>query len=331
MTNTQTIRKTNHYLRAALTMLAMLAAMLVASGVAFAATATFGNPSTIQILDNRQGDTPANPYPSHINVQNLRGSITDVNVQLSGYGHSFPDDVDVLLEGPKGQKVLLMSDVGGSDGVFDVNLTLDDEANNSLSGISPITTGTYRPTQGTPDSAAGETFPSPAPAGPYASNLSAFDGTSPNGTWDLYVLDDHALDEGRFAGGWSLAISTDTTAPTVTNVAPQPGATGVSPTANVRVGFSEEVQAATVNAKTFELFRKGSTTRLAATIIPDANLSGVGTAGATLDPTNSLKSGVTYKAVITTGVKDMSGNALDQNATKTGNQQKVWFFTVLKS
>jgi subtilisin-like proprotein convertase family protein len=328
MTNTRTTTKTNRYCGAALSALAMLAAMLVASGVALAAAATFGNPSTIQILDNARGDTTANPYPSQIKVQNLSGNITDVNVQLSGFGHSFPDDVDVLLEGPRGQKTLLMSDVGGGDSAFNVNLTFDDEATNSLSDSSLITAGTYRPTQGTPDSAAGETFPSPAPAGPYTTYLSAFDNTNPNGTWDLYVLDDHALDAGQFAGGWSLEITTDspdpdTTAPRVKSTTPRPGATGVSPTANIAATFSEDIKAATVNATTFELFRKGSTTKVGATVRYDATAD-----RATLDPTDSLKRGATYKAIVTTDTKDPAGNRLDQNPSRAGNQPKVWRFTV---
>jgi Bacterial Ig-like domain len=49
---------------------------------------------------------------------------------------------------------------------------------------------------------------------------------------------------------------------------------------------------------------------------------------ATLDPTNSLKNGVSYKAVVTTGAKDVAGNPLDQNTTTTGLQQKLWLFTV---
>jgi hypothetical protein len=41
-----------------------------------------------------------------------------------------------------------------------------------------------------------------------------------------------------------------------------------------------------------------------------------------------LRSGVTYKAVVTTGAKDVAGNPLDQNPTAAGLQQKVWLFTV---
>jgi hypothetical protein len=47
-----------------------------------------------------------------------------------------------------------------------------------------------------------------------------------------------------------------------------------------------------------------------------------------LDPSTNLKRGATYKAVVTTGAKDLVGNALDQDPSVTGNQQKVWSFTI---
>jgi hypothetical protein len=34
-----------------------------------------------------------------------------------------------------------------------------------------------------------------------------------------------------------------------------------------------------------------------------------------------------YKAVLTTGVADEAGNALDQDDATSGNQQKVWYFS----
>jgi Bacterial Ig-like domain len=41
-----------------------------------------------------------------------------------------------------------------------------------------------------------------------------------------------------------------------------------------------------------------------------------------------LARGTKYKAVITTGAKDVAGNQLDQNTTTAGLQQKAWTFTV---
>lgn len=114
----------------------------------------------------------------------------------------------------------------------------------------------------------------------------------------------------------------DTTAPTVMSTVPGPDAKGVSPTTNVTATFSEPMDAittdgtpSTITSTTFKLFKKGSTTKLSATVSYEAS-----TNTATLDPTNSLRSGVTYKAVVTTGAKDLAGKPLAQ--------QYRWFFTV---
>jgi hypothetical protein len=83
------------------------------------------------------------------------------------------------------------------------------------------------------------------------------------------------------------------------------------------------MRASSINGQTFKLFRKDSTTKVGASVGYSA-----GTHKATLKPTNSLQRGVTYKAVVSTGAKDLAGNQLDQNSSLSGLQQKVWFFTV---
>jgi hypothetical protein len=80
--------------------------------------------------------------------------------------------------------------------------------------------------------------------------------------------------------------------------------------------------ASTINGTTFKLFKKGSTTKIGAAVSYDAS-----TRTAKLDPTNNLRLGTTYKAVVTTGAKDLAGLQLDQTTT-TGLQQKTWLFTV---
>jgi len=117
--------------------------------------------------------------------------------------HTYPDDLDILLVGPGGQKVLLMSDAGGGSDVNNITLTFDDAAASALADSAAIVAGTYKPT----DFVTGDTFPSPAPAGPYGTTLSTFNGLNPNGTWSLYVLDDAASDSGSIAGGWSLKFA----------------------------------------------------------------------------------------------------------------------------
>jgi Bacterial Ig-like domain len=46
-----------------------------------------------------------------------------------------------------------------------------------------------------------------------------------------------------------------------------------------------------------------------------------------LNPNKRLAAGTKYRAVVTIGAEDLAGNALDQNPTKAGNQQKSWTFT----
>jgi hypothetical protein len=118
----------------------------------------------------------------------------------------------------------------------------------------------------------------------------------------------------------SFAVSTtqggDTTAPTVISTVPGPGATGVSPTINnVKATFSEAMLASSITGQTFMLFKNGSTTQIAAKVSYDPS-----TRTAKLNPTNNLQRGVTYRAVVTTGAKDVAGNPLVQ--------QKEWLFTV---
>lgn len=82
------------------------------------------------------------------------------------------------------------------------------------------------------------------------------------------------------------------------------------------------MQASTVNATSFGLFRKGSNAKVAASVSYAATNH-----KATLDPTHTLKRG-TYRAVVTTDAKELAGNRLDQDPTLAGLQQEVWTFRV---
>src|SRR5215207_8051193 len=108
-----------------------------------------------------------------------------------------------------------------------------------------------------------------------------------------------------------------TTPPSVTSTVPNAIATEVAPTANVKATFSEEMDRNTINGTTFKLFKKGTTTQIAATVSYNAD-----TDTAKLDPINNLRRGVAYKVVVTTWAKDAEGNRLDQDKSTTGLQQK---------
>jgi subtilisin-like proprotein convertase family protein len=204
------------------------AATAALMAVGSAGAATFSNSGAITINDSSANclDTPgepspapaaATPYPSQITVSGLTGTVTDVNVTVTGLSHTFPDDVGMLLVGPAGQTTILMADTGLNNVLNGVNLTFDDAAAASLPDDGQIVSGTYKPTLGTaiPGSescSVPTSFPSPAPASPYGSTLSVFNGTDPNGTWSLYVIDDSTSDSGSISGGWSLDITAGATA-----------------------------------------------------------------------------------------------------------------------
>ena len=85
---------------------------------------TFSNPAAITINDAGV----AAPYPSNITVSGVTNPVTKVTVSLTGFNHTFPSDVDMMVVGPGGQKFILVSDViGGTDAVA-INWTLDDAA-----------------------------------------------------------------------------------------------------------------------------------------------------------------------------------------------------------
>jgi hypothetical protein len=115
----------------------------------------------------------------------------------------------------------------------------------------------------------------------------------------------------------------DTTGPRVTSTVPAAGAKGVFAGANIKASFSEEMRPASINTNTFKLFKKGSTTKVGATVSYNPNKD-----RALLNPNNSLKSGTVYKAVVTTAARDKAGNRLDQKPGVSGLQHKVWFFKV---
>ncbi len=165
-------------------------------------TQTFTNAAALSIPDSGNGS----PYPSTINVSGMSGTISKVVVKLKGLSHTYPDDLDILLVGPGGQMVILLSDAGGAADVVNGNLTFDSAASTVLPNSSQIVSGTYLPTNyGT-----GDSFPLPAPTASSAgTSLGVFNATAPNGTWRLFLRDDYAQDRGSIASGWELIITTN--------------------------------------------------------------------------------------------------------------------------
>ena len=114
----------------------------------------------------------------------------------------------------------------------------------------------------------------------------------------------------------------DTTAPTVTSVAPAQGATNVATAATVTATFSEAMDAASITASSFEL-RNASNTLVAASVSYDTT-----TRTARLTPSAALAASASYTATVRGGtadprVKDLAGNVLAANLS--------WSFTTAAS
>jgi subtilisin-like proprotein convertase family protein len=183
----------------------------------------FGNAGFITINDRASsGALRASAYPSSISVGGFAGTVSHMTVRLNGFRHTHPDDADLLRVGPGGQNAIVMSDVGGSADTQNVDLTLDDLAGGPLPDSGPLSSGTFQPT----NVSAGDTFPAPAPAPGGGSALSTFTGTSPNGTWNLWVVDGADGDGGYFTGGWSLNFS-GPTAVEIASLSATAGSNGV--------------------------------------------------------------------------------------------------------
>jgi subtilisin-like proprotein convertase family protein len=159
-------------------------------------------------------DAPAET--SSINVSGFDTPVADVDVTLVDlfFGTASSQDMDILLVGPGGQTAIILSDVGGNTATNDVNLTLDDQAANHLPNTSALTSGTFQPTNfGTGDtfqlSGGGNLTPSSGSA------LGVFNGSDPNGTWQLFVFDDTGNgNTGSLIQGWRMKITSANGVPT---------------------------------------------------------------------------------------------------------------------
>ena len=115
----------------------------------------------------------------------------------------------------------------------------------------------------------------------------------------------------NFSWTFTTGAAPDTTRPTVSATTPANGAANTSPSSALMAVFSEPVDPLTVTASTFTL-------RNSANVTVTGNIT---TNGATvtfaLPPGSPLSFGTTYTATLTTGIKDLAGNALQTNFSWT--------------
>jgi subtilisin-like proprotein convertase family protein len=160
-------------------------------------TFTYNTPIVIQDA------TTANPYPANLTVSGLPvAGITVQSVSINGISHTFPDDIDILLQSPTGVNVVLISDVNGGNDWVNNNFVLQDGAP-LMADATLNASGTYAPTNFvTPD-----TWVAPGPGSITQATplLSTFTGNQ-NGVWKLFVVDDLGGDVGTI-NSWSITFS----------------------------------------------------------------------------------------------------------------------------
>lgn len=120
---------------------------------------------------------------------------------------------------------------------------------------------------------------------------------------------------GNYVWSFTTGSSTDTTPPTVVSTVPANSAIGVPIGNKLSATFSKVMDPATITSSTFTLTQPtgtGSTTSVSGAV------TYIGLV-ASFTPATSLAPSATYTATITTGAKDLAGNALASNY--------VWSFT----
>jgi len=267
------------------------------------------------------GSGPASLYPSTITVSGLTGTVTDVNVTLldvtttgdnNSPGQHWVEDADIMVSGPNpANNVIVMSDAGGDNDtstgpLADVNLTFDDAAANQLPADTKLQSGTFRPVDDDNDvfpqsGFEQDVWAAPAPAPTNSVLLSTFNGTDPNGTWSLWMVDDQNQATIQINGGWCLDIlvsagptsssssssSTPTTGPTTSSTSPTTSTT-MGTTSTSSTSTSTTSTSTTSTSTTTTMATSTSTSTSTSTTSPSTT-----TTSTTRPPTTSTSTSTT--------------------------------------
>jgi subtilisin-like proprotein convertase family protein len=258
----------------------------------------FTNPAPINIPIGGA----ATPYSSDITVSGVPTTgIRVKSVVLNGIIHTKSEDIDIALQSPTGQTVLLMSDNGGANSINATYTILDSGFVMNNSSANP--TGSYRPSNfGVPDN-----FPAPGPGNISQAlpSVSMFTGNY-NGTWKLFVLDDDGTaGQGAINGGFTINFDTTSTyctsLPTsVTVVAGAAPVITIQP-ADQTVCIGNNAQFSVISTGTALTYQWQVTTNGGVTftnLINGGVFSGVNTATLTVTAPPVSMSGQRYRVII---------------------------------
>jgi subtilisin-like proprotein convertase family protein len=160
-------------------------------------------PLTMRIPDSGSIG-PAERYPATITVFGQPTNLASVTVTLWDLSHTHSADLEILLVSPFGTNIMLMSDVGGTNGVSNADIAFQQYWSPPSQAGPILAPGQYYVTYG-PSNDGGVTQLPGAPTGPYSADLSDVQGHNPNGVWKLYIYDDYQPGGvGQITGSWTL-------------------------------------------------------------------------------------------------------------------------------
>ena len=137
--------------------------------------------------------TVATPYPLEIPVSGITNTTSRISISLSGYDHSYPEDVVMLLVSPVNTACIISGRIG-LQAANNINVILDQSASLYWDGYSP---GMFKPN--TSANNFDMSLTNGCPTGPYNTSMAVFNNLpypDVNGTWKLYIQDFAAQDTG---------------------------------------------------------------------------------------------------------------------------------------
>lgn len=151
-------------------------------------------------------DGTIQPYPAIIQVEGMPEYLHKVTISFPLF-HTFGyDELDILLEAPDGQFLVLMSDLPSDENPILNELNFSTEALDTLSVDNIRDFGVFLPANYGVEP---DTFPAPIPEPipPGVPDIFSLLDINPNGTWKLYVADDtDNVSLLIMEGGWSITI-----------------------------------------------------------------------------------------------------------------------------
>jgi hypothetical protein len=184
-------------------LIAWVAVLLPALNI-FAQPVTFTNTQTMTMV----GAKTASLYPSEIQVNGMPPYLHEVTVRFDLTTTNGIYGLDMLLQAPDGQYLMLLSDVNLNAGGFLDDIGIGTAGEVKVSKFNLFEGKTYLPANYTNSQTQVDNFPAP---GPGVFNQPDPDITSlldinPNGTWKLFVMNDYFNAVILNVTGWKLIL-----------------------------------------------------------------------------------------------------------------------------